>query len=93
MDQFTGPLVPLSVSFIRDSTHLINILNELTLQPGILLCILDMPSLYTNIPHNEGIQTKEMLDIHRPPNDIPHNSYITELLGIVLTNNHYEFNG
>ena len=50
--------------------------------------------LYTNIPHNEGIQsTKEMLAIHKPPDSVPHNSYIIELLELVLTNNHFEFNG
>ena len=32
VDLFIGPLVLLSQSFNRDSTHLINILNELTLQ-------------------------------------------------------------
>ena len=30
---------------------------------------------------------------HRPPNDLPHNSYIIELLEVVLTNSHFEFNG
>ena len=94
MDHFTGSLVPLSQSFIRDSTHLINILNELTLQPGTLLSTLDIASLYTNIPHNEGIQSiKELLAIHRPSNDLPHNSYIIELLEVVLTDNHFELNG
>ena len=42
----------------------------------------------------EGIQsTKEMLAIHKPPDTLPHNSYITELLELVLTNNHFECNG
>ena len=60
----------------------------------MLLCTLDITSLYTNIPHNEGIQSiKEMLAIHKPPNSLPQNSYIIELLQLVLTNNHFEFNG
>ena len=94
VDHFIGPLVPLIQSFIRDSVHLINMQNELALQPGMLLCTLDITSLYTNIPHNEGIEViKEILAIHRPPNDLPHNRYITEPLEVVLTNNHFEFNG
>ena len=94
VDHFIGPLVPLSQSFIRDSTHFINILSELTLQPEMLLCTLDITNLYTNIPHNEGIQSiKEMLTIHRTPNNQPHNSYIVEHLEVVLTNKHFEFNG
>ena len=94
VDHFIGPLLPLSQSFIWDSTYLINILNELTLQPGVLLCTLDITSLYTNVPHNEGIQSiKEILAIHSTPNNLPHNRYIVELHEVVLTNNHFEFNG
>ena len=49
---------------------------------------LDITSLYTNIAHNEGIQSiKEMLATHKPPNSPPHNSYIIEFLEVVLTNN------
>ena len=36
---------------------------------------------------------KEFLAIHRHTNALPHNSYIVELLGIVLTNNYFDFNG
>ena len=38
-------------------------------------------------------QSKKMLAIYRPPNTKPYNSYIIELLELVLTNNHFEFNG
>ena len=78
-------MVPLSQSYIRDSTHLINILSEFTIQPDMLLVTLDITNLYTKIPHNEGNQSiKEMLAIHKPPNSLPHNSYIIELLWVVL---------
>ena len=94
VDHFVGKIVPLSKSYVRDSTHLIKTLKDFTVQPGTLLCTLDITSLYTNIPHLEGIQsTKEMLAIHKPPDTLPHNSYIIELLELVLTNNHLEFNG
>ena len=40
------------------------------MQPEMLLCTLDITSLYTNIPHNEGIQSiKEILAIYRTPNN------------------------
>ena len=85
--------MPLSQSYIRDSTHLINILSGFTVQPSMLLCTLDITSLYTNIPHNEATESiKRMLAIHKPPVSLPHNSYIIELLELVLTNNHFEFN-
>ena len=61
------------------------------MQPGMLLWTLDMTSLYTDIPHTEGIQAiKEMLAIHKPPKSLPHNSYIVELLEIVVTNNYFD---
>ena len=93
-DHFTGPLVPLSRSYTRDSTHMINILNNFKILPDMLLCTLDITSLYTNIPHNEGTQAiKEFLAIHRDTNALPHNSYIIELLQVVLTNTYFDFNG
>ena len=94
VDYFIGKIMPLSQSYVMDSTHLINMLKDFTVQPGILLCTLDITSLYTNIPHMEGIQsTKEMLAIHKPPDTLPHNSYIIELLELVLSKNNFEFNG
>ena len=73
---------------------MINILNNLSTFPDILLCTLDITSWYTNIPHNEGTQSiKEFLAIHRDTNAIPHNSYIIELLEVVLASNYFDFNG
>ena len=80
VDHFIGPLVPLSQSYIRDSTHMINILQHQKPIPNMLLCTLDITSLYTNIPHHEGVLAiKELLAIHRDINALPHNSYIIEL--------------
>ena len=94
VDHFIGPLVLLPNSYIRDSTHLINILNKFNMPPGMLLCTMDITSLYTNIPQNEGIQSiKELLAIHRHTNTSPHNSYIVELHEVVLTNIYFDFNG
>ena len=39
------------------------------------------------------IKRGHQLAIHKPPDTLPHNSYIIELLELVLTNNHSEFNG
>ena len=80
VDHFIGPVVPLSISYIRDSTHMINILTNFKTTPDMLLCTLDITSLYTNIPHNEGVQAiKEFLAIHRDISALPQNSYIIEL--------------
>ena len=73
---------------------MINILLDFKTIPNMLLCTLDITSLYTNIPHDEGVQTiKEFLKIHRDIQALPHNSYIVKLLQVVLTNNYFDFNG
>ena len=73
---------------------MINILHDHKPIRNMLLCTLDITSLYTNIPHHEGVQAiKELLAIHRDINALPHNSYIIELLQVVLTNNYFDFNG
>ena len=60
----------------------------------MLLYTLDITSLYTNIPHDEGVQAiKELLSIHGDIQALPHNGYIIELLQVVLTNNYFDFNG
>ena len=91
VDHFIEPLVPLSDSYIRDSTHLINILNKFNMPPDMLLCTQDITSLYTNIPHNEGIQSiNELLAIHRHTNTLPHNNYIVELLEDIRYSNGHQ---
>ena len=43
---------------------MINILQDYKPIPNMLLCTLDITSLYTNIPHHEGVQAiKELLAI------------------------------
>ena len=95
VDNFiVGPLVQLSDSYIRDSTHMMYIFNKFNMSPDMLLCTLDITSLYTNIPYNEGIQsTKEFLAIYRHANTLLDNSYIVELLEVVLNNSYFDFNG
>ena len=91
---FHRTTVPLSESYIRDSTHMINILDNFSTLPDMLLCTLDITSVHTNIPYNEGIQSiKEFLAIYRDIDALPHNSYIIELLEVVLINNYFDFNG
>ena len=64
VDHFIGPPVPLSESYIRDSTRMINILKPFNMPPDMLLCTLDITSLYTNIPHDEGIQSHKGMFSH-----------------------------
>ena len=75
-------LVPRINSYTRNSTHIINILNNITeLPPHSVLYTLDVSSLYTNIPYEEGLT------------EMPHNIFLIDLLRSVLENiklNHWQ---
>ena len=91
VDEEIRHLVPRIPSYLKDTTHLINILQGKKLAPRDILVTIDVKSLYTNIPHNEGIQalnrTMEETDIH-PMKKL----LICRLANIVLTKNYFEFN-
>ena len=54
VDYHLKPLVQTTQSFIKDTTHFLNKLEQLGQLPqNALLVTLDVSSLYTNIPHNE----------------------------------------
>ena len=56
IDEEIRQLVPRIPSYLKDTSHLINILQGKKLAPTDILLTIDVKSLYTNIPHNEGIQ-------------------------------------
>ena len=78
-------------SYIRDTTEFIE---TTELPKECILASIDVSSLYTNIPHNEGKRAamkgqeeQENPDPRQPPPEI-----IGELIDIVLQNNVFEFN-
>ena len=42
-------------SFVKNSTEIVNTLEDMTLPRNTLLCTLDIDSLYTNITHEQAI--------------------------------------
>ena len=64
---FLQPLLPHLKSYIQDTTHLINIVNELDNLPrGTKLVVADVTSLYTSIIAAEGIASvRKFLEKHR----------------------------
>ena len=91
IDDEIRQLVPRIPSYLKYTTHLINILLGKKLAPTDILVTIDVKSLYTNISHNEGIQalnrTMEETDIH-PMKKL----FICRLANLVLTKNYFEFN-
>ena len=86
-----NPLVQTVPSYIKNTTHLLNKLKNLDVLPAnAILITLDVSSLYTNIPTNEGSYAcRKFLDQRT---DFLLNLFAT-LCVSVLTINNFVFNG
>lgn len=61
VDKFLQPLVPNTSAYLRDTKHLIQILDNIVLKPEekYLIATADVASLYTVIDHNDAIQASK----------------------------------
>ena len=61
------PLMKALSSYLKNTTELINELKDLTVEPDTILVTIDVKSLYTYIPHQEGIEAcREALQSNNP---------------------------
>ena len=90
IDYFLFPLVSQLKSFLLDSSHLLALLQPLSLEPHSLLCTLDVRSLYTNVPIDEGLR-RVARAFRRFPNDRRPDSDILRLLEYCLLSNDFSF--
>ena len=88
-----NPLVKIIPSYIKDTNDFLTKLQQLDdLSSESLLVTLDVVSLYTNIPHQEGLDAcREILNeqevLNPPTEDIVH------LVSIILKRNNFSFDG
>ena len=94
VDKVLQPFVPRIKSYIKDTGHFIRIIEETTLPKDCILATIDVKSMYTNIPHEEGI--KAVIDTLYKSN--PNAEYmpipaqtLADMLNIVLTKNYFQF--
>ena len=79
-------------SYIKDTNDFINKSNNFPVPPNSLLVPMDVKSLYTSIPNNEGIVSVKKKYDHCPKKSIP-TKIITIFLALILTpNNTFIFN-
>ncbi|MCP3929589.1 MAG: hypothetical protein GY705_10855, partial [Bacteroidetes bacterium] len=96
VDHFLNPCAQKTSSYIKDSTHFLNLTQDFkNLPTNTWLVTLDVTSLYTQIDNDRGLTAaKKALDnLRSNPNVKPSNSSIIELLKFVLTKNNFQFNG
>ena len=99
-DLILRPLVPNIPSYIKDTGHFLQLVRNLgnDIPENTLLCTLDVSSLYTNIPNEDGRRAVAYwLSKHRPSTEVligkPSNQSILSLLQMVLEFNNFQFNG
>ena len=97
VDHFlTPPTTTLIKSYVRDTTDFIKKLNAIgEIPPSCVLVTMDVTSLYTNIPNDEGLRAAmKLLTEYRPNHDVrPSNLNLVKLLEMVLKKNNFQFNG
>ena len=91
VDQQIRHLVPGIPSYLKDTTHFIHILLGKKLVPEDILVTTDVQSLYTNIPHTEGIQALNRI-LEETNTDLMKKLLICRLANLVQTNNYFIFN-
>ena len=90
VDSHLNPVVPKLSSYVKDTKKLDD-LKELP--PGSLLVTLDVSSLYTNVPHNEGIEVcrKALNSSGHLSRSHLKNESICDLMRMILTMNNFKF--
>ena len=95
LDKVTAPFVLGLESYVKDTTHILNILDSFRFSNDggqSLVFTMDIKSLYTVIPNDEGlVSLKYFLDkreVKDPPTDT-----LVRMAELLLTLNTFEFNG
>ena len=57
VDHRIQPIAQKQDSYLKDTTDLLNFIESTKLAKNIVLVSMDVSSLYTNIPHEEGVTT------------------------------------
>lgn len=93
VDQFLQPIVFQIQSYIRDGTHLFELLSPYIWEPTYVWLSLDVSSLYTSIPHTFGIMALEHFLAMDPLINPRQATFIIEATKFCLTHNYFTFNG
>uniref|UniRef100_A0A8C5MMF6 Reverse transcriptase n=1 Tax=Leptobrachium leishanense TaxID=445787 RepID=A0A8C5MMF6_9ANUR len=90
IDQYLQPLVPKVKSFIKDTKDFLLKIRDLQLPSGAILATLDVNSLYTSIPHNEGLRAirQHLVESTTSAKLV---DFVLDLLEIVLKKNYFRY--
>ncbi|XP_069588555.1 uncharacterized protein [Ranitomeya imitator] len=92
IDYFLKPIVSSLPSFVRDTSQVLQRIDELEMEENMLLVTADVESLYTSIRHEDGLEaTSWFLRTSNIDNCLV--DLIMTLLDFVLRHNSFIFNG
>ncbi|XP_064464338.1 uncharacterized protein LOC135375592 [Ornithodoros turicata] len=90
VDHLLKDIPPKFPSYIKDTNHFLQIISDIEVPTGSLLVTLDVTSLYTNIPHDDGIHATVVA--YEKFSEKPYDSAVVEtLISLILTCNNFEF--
>ena len=89
IDLILQPYAMAGTSYIKDTTDFILKVTELNLDKDEWMFTMDVSSLYTNIPHTEGIDVVKTTIQNQKGS--PNSEYVIKLLSMVLKNNCFRF--
>ena len=93
VDSLLQPVATKQESYIKDTTDFINFIENKQIPNNVVLATLDVCSLYTNIPQEEGIDVvcRYYEDHYEQKLPIP-TSDLQELMRLILEENSFKFN-
>ena len=92
LDSIFTPIVQDLPTYVKDSSHALRIFKEFTFTgPNKYLFTMDVKSLYTCIPHNDGLQPLKFF-LDKRPHQSPPTTTLLRLAELVLTTNAFSFN-
>ena len=95
LDHVLQPIVQKIPSYIKDSYSFLEILSNIKLPPNpehpVLIATIDVKSLYSEIPMDEGLAALEHFLNQRDPQSKPSTAFLTKLAEFILTMNVFSF--
>ena len=96
VDYFLLPIVVKQHTYVKDSNHILNILEATPLPKNVILATLDVISMYTNTPQEEAINACEQAYEKAPKSYYDINKIsapsMRKLIELILSKNCFEFN-
>jgi hypothetical protein len=92
IDFHLRPFVENLPSHIKDTTDYLKKMENLAIPENTTLVTMDVTSLYTNIPHDDGIAACRKIWEQRTDQEPP-TECLVEMLTLVLKNNNFTFDG